>query len=104
MCTARRGLDGAAGLGQRLGGAAGATSARGIAQANGEESLRRSDRTALAVPDPGLRGRAGAHGTRTQGAPAATGGADAEAARRGQSMNADVGQAMPLAQRLRFDE
>ena len=102
-CTPQ-GFDGAAGLGQRLGAAVGTASARGIALANGEESLRRSDRTALAVPDQGPRGRTGPLGTRTQGSPAATGGAQAEASRRGQSMSADVGQETPLAQRIRFDD
>jgi hypothetical protein len=87
-CTPQ-GVDGAAGLGQRLGGTIGTGLARGIAQANGEESLRRSDRTALAVPESAPGG----------GRPAA-----APQDGDGRSLAADVGQRTPLSQALRFDD
>ena len=45
-CTPQ-GVDGAAGLGQRFGGGGGGPLARGIATANGEESLRHSSRSAI---------------------------------------------------------
>jgi hypothetical protein len=88
-CTPQ-GVDGAAGLGQRFGGGGGGSLARGIASANGEESLRHSSRSALAMPQT------------QSGAPSrgrsSLGGAGAS------SMDADVGQHMPLSERLRFDE
>jgi len=87
-CTPQ-GVDGAAGLGQRLGGVIGTALARGIAQANGEESLRRSDRTALAVPESAR------DGGRPRPVPAD--GVDS-------ALAADVGQRTPLSQALHFDE
>jgi Contractile injection system tube protein len=88
-CTPQ-GVDGAAGLGQRFGGGGGGSLARGIASANGEESLRHSSRSALAMPQTQSgapsRGRSGLREAGTS------------------SMDADVGQHTPLSERLRFDE
>jgi hypothetical protein len=93
-CTPQ-GVDGAAGVafgqGFGIGYMAGSMSQamRSIARANGETSLRRSDRSALAVPQQG-----GGIGSALGGA---VGGG------RGSSSAADVGQRTPLSQRLRFD-
>jgi hypothetical protein len=86
-CTPQ-GIDGAAGLGQRFGGGGSGTIARGIAMANGEESLRHSSRSALAMPEtPDSRASSGR-----------------SASERPSSMDADVGQHAPLSERLRFDD
>ena len=87
-CTPQA-VDGAAGLGQRFGGGGSGALARSIAAANGEESLRHSNRSALAMPET----RDGRDG---RGRAAAIGGPS--------SMNADVGQHAPLSERLRFDD
>jgi hypothetical protein len=92
-CTPQ-GVDGAAGLGQRFGGVlggGGGALARGIASANGEESLRHSSRSALAMPP-------------TQGSGAASSGRAAMSEGGASSMDADVGQYSPLSERLRFDD
>jgi hypothetical protein len=78
-CTPQ-GIDGAAGVARGLGGVFGEV-ARQIAGMNGEESLRRSERSALAVPP--------SEGGAPRGGPA--GGEEAE-----------VGQRTPLSQVLRF--
>ena len=84
-------VDGSAGLGQRFGGGGSSSLARGIATANGEESLRHSDRSALAMP----RSERSSTPSRSRlGTP------EDEAS----SMDADVGQSTPLSERLRFDE
>jgi hypothetical protein len=85
-----QGVDGSAGLGQRFGGEGGSSLARGIARANGEESLRHSSRSALAMPpsqstSPSRRGLVTGDSSES-------------------SMDADVGQHTPLSDRLRFDE
>jgi hypothetical protein len=85
QCTPQ-GVDGAAGIAARMFGSGMAAGqalgfARGIAEANGESSLRRSDQRALAVPDTG-----------SAGAPAGS-------RRSGLGGNqADVGQRTPLSQ------
>jgi Contractile injection system tube protein len=86
-CTPQ-GVDGASGLGQRFGGGGGGALARGIAQANGEESLRHSSRSALAMPQTQSGDASRPPGLREGGS----------------SMDADVGQHTPLSERLRFDE
>jgi len=92
-CTPQ-GVDGAAGIATNQAFSAGffagtiSQAMRSIATANGESSLRRSDRSALAVPQQGG---------------AASGPAGGAAATRGSSSAADVGQRTPLSQRLRFD-
>jgi hypothetical protein len=93
QCTPQ-GLDGAAGVAGRMFGAGLAAGqalgfARGIANANGESSLRRSDQRALAVPDRGGTNRSG-------GAPERSGSSGAANEPRGTS--ADVGQNMSLSQ------
>jgi hypothetical protein len=86
-CTPQ-GIDGAAGLGQRFGGGGSGTIARGIAMANGEESLRHSSRSALAMPEtPDSRASSGRSASESPS-----------------SMDADVGQHAPLSERLRFDD
>jgi hypothetical protein len=86
-CTPQ-GIDGAAGLGQRFGGGGSGTIARGIAMANGEESLRHSSRSALAMPEtPDSRASSGRSASESP-----------------LSMDADVGQHAPLSERLRFDD
>jgi hypothetical protein len=89
-CTPQS-VNGAAGLGQRFGGGVSSGLARGIASANGEESLRHSDRSALAMP-PSQNSGAPPRGRLATG----DGGAS--------SMDADVGQHAPLSERLRFDD
>jgi len=86
QCTPQ-GVDGAAGVAGRLFGAGMAAGqalglARGIAAANGESSLRRSDQRALAVPDQG-------------GSPPAMPGGGRSG---GGGTQADVGQHVPLSQ------
>ena len=83
-------VDGSAGLGQRFGGGGSGALSRGIARANGEESLRHSSRSALAMPpsqstSPSRRGLVTGESSES-------------------SMDADVGQHTPLSERLRFDE
>lgn len=84
-------VDGSAGLGQRFGGGGSGALARGIARANGEESLRHSDQSALAMPPSE---RSGTPPRSRLGTPEGS----------APSMNADVGQSTPLSERLRFDE
>ncbi len=92
-----QGVDGAAGVafgqGFGVGFMAGSMSQsmRSIARANGESSLRRSDRSALAVPQQSVGAGVAGAGARTG---RSTGGSNA----------ADVGQNSPLSQRLRFDD
>lgn len=93
QCTPQ-GLDGAAGVAGRMFGAGLAAGqalgfARGIANANGESSLRRSDQRALAVPDSGSNRGGG-------GTPQLGGAASGANGPGGTS--ADVGQNMSLSQ------
>jgi hypothetical protein len=93
QCTPQ-GLDGAAGVAGRMFGAGLAAGqalgfARGIANVNGESSLRRSDQRALAVPDPGSNRDAG-------GVPERSGAGSGANGPGGTS--ADVGQNMSLSQ------
>lgn len=94
QCTPQ-GLDGAAGVAGRMFGAGLAAGealglARGIASANGESSLRRSDQRALAVPDPGQ--------TRSAAGAPERGGAGSGAANAPGGTSADVGQNRSLSQ------
>jgi hypothetical protein len=85
--TTPQGIDGAAGVAARMFGGMVAGQAlglaRGIAAANGESSLRRSDQRGLAVPDPGGGAPGRPSGSRA-GGPGGT--------------QADVGQHVPLSQ------